>query len=63
MKLKNVTYYGFTRRELEGIFRLEEKDEKALPFNFSEQVRKALACDVMFTIQPNGDVGLVKMEN
>ena len=63
MKLKNVTYYGFTRRELEEIFRLEEKDEKALPFNFSEQVKKALRCDVMFTIQPNGDVGLVKMEN
>ena len=62
MKLKDVTYYGFTRRELEEIFRLEEDGEKEIPFHVCEQIRTVLGCDVMLTVQPNGEIGLVKME-
>lgn len=62
MMARKIIYCGFTRRELEALFRLEEMSSCISPFDFAEQARKELKCELMFYPQPGGILTIYKAD-
>lgn len=61
MKINEVVFFGFTRKELEDIRRGTGRDsEDEFDLGFTQEITDVVGADAITLIQPGGQISIIK---
>lgn len=60
MKINDIVFFGFTRKELGAIRKQTGKTGEEFNLGFTQEAADVVGVDVLTVIQPGGQVALIK---
>ena len=60
MKLKDATFWGFTKKELAQVRKVKESGERKISLTDSQDIADIVEADVMTMITPGGQITFIK---
>lgn len=60
MKLKDATFCGFTKKELEKVRKVKGSGEREISLTDSQDIADIVEADVMTVIRPDGQIAIIK---
>lgn len=61
MKLKDATFWGFTKKELEQVRKVKGSGEREISLTDSQDIADIVEADVMTMITPGGQIAIIKV--
>ena len=61
MKLKDATFWGFTKKELEQVRKVKGSGEREISLTDSQDIADIVEVDVMKVIRPDGQIAIIKV--
>ena len=60
MKLKDATFCGLTKKELEKVRKVKGSGEREISLTDSQDIADIVEADVMTVIRPDGQIAIIK---
>ena len=61
MKLKDATFWGFTKKELEQVRKVKGSGEREVSLTDSQDIADIVEADVMTMLTPDGQITFIKV--